>query len=99
MNAIEFVKKYGLGESAKITNESIEFGKNVFYDLSDELYYGSDFGGRICVNDLKQIVDAFDRVMEHGSVELAKKYAESEYTAPEVKEFLSKAIKLVEQCQ
>lgn len=99
MNAIGFVKKFGVEESAKIANESVEFGKNVFYDFGDELYYRSDFGGRICVNDLKQIVDAFDCVMEHGSVENAKKYAESDYTAPEVKEFLSKAINLVEQCQ
>lgn len=50
-------------------------------------------------NDLKQIVNAFDCVMEHGSVELAKRYAESKYTAPEVKQFLLKAINLVEQCQ
>lgn len=50
-------------------------------------------------NDLKQIVDAWELVFEHGSIERAKKYADSTYTAPEVKAVLVRAISLVEQCQ
>lgn len=103
MNAVEFVKKYGLEESAKITNESIEFGKNVFYDLSDELYYGSDFGGRICVNDLKQIVDAWELVEFYGGLDGAKgEYFEIVHSGKYDKHSptdIAKAINLVEQCQ
>ena len=36
---------------------------------------------------------------EHGSIDRAKKYADSPYTAPEIKIALDKAITLVEQCQ
>lgn len=50
-------------------------------------------------NDLKQIVDAFELVFEHGSIERAKKYADSTYTAPEIKDVLARAINLVERCQ
>ena len=50
-------------------------------------------------NDLKQIVDAWELVFEHGSIERAKKYADSTYTAPEIKDVLVVAINLVEQCQ
>ena len=50
-------------------------------------------------NDLKQIVDAWELVFEHGSIERAKKYADSTYTAPEIKDVLVRAISLVEQCQ
>lgn len=112
MNAIEFVKKFGVEESAKIANESVEFGKNVFYDLSDELYYGSDFGGRICVNDLKQIVDAFELV-ETGLPELKQAMFSDSKDLDYVKNWvltvseklltekgikLKQAINLVEQC-
>lgn len=93
MNAVEFVRKFGVEESAKIANESVEFGKNVFYDLSDELYYGSDFGGRICVNDLKQIVDAFELVDKLGGLDKAKTYVPDHYKS----ERLKQAINLVEQ--
>ena len=101
MNAIEFVKKYGVEESAKIANESVEFGKNVFYDLGDGLYYGSDFGGRICVNDLKQIVDAFELVeKDFGSVEIAEyeHMVSGCYSDPYWIE-VRKAINLVEKCK
>lgn len=100
MNAIGFVKKFGVEESAKIANESVEFGKNVFYDLSDELYYGSNFGGRICVNDLKQIVDAFELVEAWGGIDKTKDRIDwaivnkNFYAA----DMMKHAINLVEQC-
>lgn len=92
MNAIEFVKKYGWKE-AQVCLLNCAMPQDKWFMRRGDLISGQDF------DDLKQIVNAFDCVMEHGSVEHAKKYAESDYTAPEVKEFLSKAINLVEQCQ
>lgn len=76
-----------------VKQNGIEKAKNHLEKMNEERWINSFF------NDLKQIVDAFDCVMEHGSVEHAKKYAESDYTAPEVKQFLLKAINLVEKCQ
>lgn len=88
MNAIEFVKKYGL-----------DVAKDLSYRDKTSIGYLSVEHHSLNQDDLKQIVEAFELVMEHGSVEHAKKYAESDYTAPEVKEFLLNAINLVEQCQ
>lgn len=87
MNAIEFVKKHGIDKAKDLAcrdKTSIGYLSIEHHNLNQE--------------ELKQIVDAFDCVMEHGSVEHAKKYAESDYTAPEVKQFLLKAINLVEKC-
>ena len=42
---------------------------------------------------------AFELVFEHGSIDRANKYADSIYTAPEIKDVLVRAIHLVEQCQ
>ena len=91
MNAIDFVKECDIDVAKRTLGNAVGFGCS-----------GVDlFGGKYIfrTDDLKQIVEAFDCVMEHGSVEHAKKYAESDYTAHEVKEFLLKAISLVEQCQ
>lgn len=112
MNAIEFVKKFGVKEAKRIVEYRDNHAKSTHVFKFNEscidkgvisggayLYTKSYNDYSVSVGDLKQIIDAFDCVMEHGSVEHAKKYAESDYTAPEVKEFLLKAISLVEQCQ
>lgn len=98
MDAIEFVKKFGW-EKAKEAITHVAWCETAYCIRLKHGCFKSASDCCVDINDLKQIVDAFDRVVEHGSVELAKKYAESEYTAPEVKEFLSKSINLVEQCQ
>ena len=48
---------------------------------------------------LKRLVESHELVKEHGSLERTKIYAESAYTAPEVKERLKQAIADVESCQ
>lgn len=103
MNAINFVKDKGLLFAIDVLQNSPDDFPEIVVD-SDGVSYGIGLvpfvgGYHILRGDLKQIVEAFDFVMEHGSVEHAKKYAESDYTAPEVKEFLFKAINLVEQCK
>ena len=47
---------------------------------------------------LKHIIESYELVKEHGSLERAKMYAESMYTAPEVVERMKQAIKDVESC-
>ena len=48
---------------------------------------------------LKRIIDSYELVKEHGTIERAKEYANSPYTAPEVKERLKQAIADVESCK
>ena len=91
MNAIEFVKECGIDVAKRTLNNAIGFG------CAEIELFGGKYVFR--TDDLKQIVDACELVMEHGSVAHAKNYVESDYTAPEVKEFLLKAINIVEQCQ
>lgn len=51
------------------------------------------------LSHLKRLIESHDRVMEHGSIDKAKEYAESKYTAPEIKIMLLQAIADVESCQ
>ena len=83
MNAIEFVKKHGI----EYTTGIVVGCESGFLPKNDNYF------------DLKQIVYAFELVFEHGSIDRAKKYADSIYTAPEIKDVLVRAIHLVEQCQ
>lgn len=50
-------------------------------------------------DDLKRLVESHELVKEHGTIERAKEYANSPYTAPEVKERLKQAIADMESCQ
>ncbi|MFA2866705.1 hypothetical protein [Acinetobacter pittii] len=45
------------------------------------------------LSDLKRLVESVDLVKEHYTIDRAKAYANSPYTAPEVKERLAQAIK------
>lgn len=92
MKANEFVKKYGW-KDAKICLLNCASPEDKWFMRRGDLISGQDF------DDLKQIVDAWELVFEHGSIERAKKYADSTYTAPEIKDVLVRAISLVEQCQ
>lgn len=49
-------------------------------------------------DDLKRLVESHELVKEHGSLERAKMYAESMYTAPEVVERMKQAVADVESC-
>ena len=48
---------------------------------------------------LKRLIESHELVKEHGSLERAKMYAESMYTAPEVVERMKQAVADVESCQ
>lgn len=91
MKANEFVKKYGWEYVTNIVKNWNQ--KNPYLVVS------VDNCTTIHIDDLKRLVEAHDLVMEHGSIERAKKYADSPYTAPEIKAVLGKAISDVESCQ
>ena len=86
MKANEFVKEFGWG-AAKYK--------------ADELKIFKGLGGELSIEDahLMRLVESWELVREHGSIERAKYYAQSPYTAPEVSERLNQAIADVESCQ
>ena len=92
MKANEFVKKFGVHIADHCLNDCASPDDRWFIHHG-ALIDGEDF------DDLKQIIDAWELVFEHGGIERAKKYADSTYTAPEIKDVLVRAISLVERCQ
>lgn len=90
MKANEFVKKFGL-DLAKLDVRAFESG---FIEREDIVeHYGFDI-----LDGLKRLVESHELVIEHGSIDRAKMYAESIYTAQEVVERLKQAIADVESC-
>lgn len=86
MNAIEFVKKFGLD----LAKRDVAAWQSGFIKRDDFLeHYGFDI-----LDDLKQIVDAFWLVEKFGGSNESRKYVDNRIL-PE----LSRAINLVERCQ
>lgn len=86
MNAIEYFKEYGLEES------------------KNHLAWMDRVGARLDIHggfmdDLKQIIDAFELVKSYGGVLRAKSYLDrNKNTGSEINLILGAAINLVEQC-
>lgn len=98
MDAIEFVKKFGIKEAKdQLENPKLVYGVQVDYNF---------------MNDLKQIVEAFDLVGRKGGVEISKEILETWAFMLAVKakvgrlaemlaedyDTLKQAIELVEKC-
>jgi hypothetical protein len=92
MNAVEFVKKYGWDQSWTCLSLCASPNDKWFIYNGDSIS-DSDF------DELVKLVESYELVFEHGSLERAREYAESPYTAPEIKNVLLKAIREVEKCQ
>lgn len=113
MKANEFIRTVGLDKSYLVLagNEGARYfgckietakywlsGSNEYH--IQELFF-PNMSNQFALNldDLKRLIISHERVMEHGSISRAKEYAESDYTAPEIREMLLKAIADVESCQ
>ena len=68
-------------------------GRKIFDDLTDQGHTGYFY------KDLKRLIRSHSLVADLYGLEKAKKYAESNYTAPEIKGALKQAIADVESCQ
>lgn len=77
MNAINFIQKHGV----KRAKECLP--------AYEKHYCGLE---QLFVEDLKRLVDSVYLVKEHYTLDRAKSYAESPYTAPELKTRLTQAI-------
>lgn len=94
MKATEFVKKFGWVKTKSVLSEALK------YRLTDKFTYNTlEEQWELYVEDLKRLVESHELVKEHGSLERAKIYARSIYTAPEVIVRLEQAIADVEACQ
>lgn len=100
MKATEFVKWFGLESAERVVNAAPEGGASYNFNIkkySDGMILKGISWVR--VDHLKHLVESHELVKEHGSLERAKMYAESIYTAPEVVVRLKQAIADVEACQ
>lgn len=97
MKANEFVKKFGWLRAKQILKYSDDSHRYFIADGISTTYskYGDGF---YSLADLKRLVESHGLVKEHGSLERAKMYAESMYTAPEVVERMKQAVADVESC-
>ncbi|WP_179995626.1 hypothetical protein [Acinetobacter sp. YH16053] len=97
MKANEFVKKFGWLRAKQILKYSDDSHRYFIADGISTTYskYGDGF---YSLADLKRLVESHELVKEHGSLERAKMYAESMYTAPEVVERMKQAVADVESC-
>lgn len=90
MNAIEFVKKFGLD----LVKRDVAAWQGGFIKREDFLEnYGFDI-----LDDLKQIVDAFKLVESYGGLSEAKELHYDEFRSDTTYNKLQKSINLVEQC-
>lgn len=96
MKANEFVKKFGLAKARKLVQGYPNTTTYKFYNYDFEKEDGEH--DEVYLVDIKRLVESRELVKEHGTIERAKEYANSPYTAPEVKERLKQAIADVESC-
>ena len=103
MKANEFFKKHGLNKAKVLLSTQGKTIANLKNEYTVEQL--KEYQGSIVSDDLmsfvelKRLVESHELVKEHGTIERAKEYANSPYTAPEVKERLEQAIADVESCQ
>lgn len=100
MNAIEFVKEYGLDYSKgvlEVVPKSANFVE--WYPLRSRFYI-TDVGCNraVLLTELKQVVEAFELVEKYGGINEAIEATGTSYIKPSDWEDLNNAINLVEKC-
>ena len=98
MKANEFVKHHGWDEAKKALDSCCWMDGSYCTKLSHGCIK-NDHDCCIDVTDLKRLVESHELVMDYYGLTRAKEHAESNYTAPEIKDALKQAIADVESCQ
>ena len=75
-----------------VKENGIEKCKRILDDLTDQGHNGDFY------KELKRLVESYELVMDYYGLTRAKEHAESNYTAPEIKDALKQAIADVESC-
>ena len=92
MNAIKFIKEHGVDKAREVVEGAPDWATGI--NLNSLKYFGGDCfcGGDLLVSDLKRLVESVYLVKEHHTLDRAIEYANSQYTAPEIKVCLLDAI-------
>ncbi|WP_216071463.1 hypothetical protein [Acinetobacter haemolyticus] len=97
MNAIQFIQQNGVDKARECIEEANAYGGFWVNAKTLELSKQIPSYDAVSIPDLKRLVESVDLVKEHYTLDRAKKYAASTYTAPEIKERLEQAIADYEQ--
>lgn len=104
MKANKFVRQHGWNSLliAKTLPKFNRYKFVIFY--ADEIDFSNEFhAGRKSymfeVAEVKRLVESHELVMDYYGLTRAKEHAESNYTAPELKDALKQAIADVEACK
>ena len=88
-DAVKYFREHGLEKSKKHLLDIREAANQVSWVHSLEGFS----------QDLKRLVESHELVVDYYGLTRAKEHAESNYTAPEIKNALKQAIADVESCQ
>jgi hypothetical protein len=89
MNAIQFIKEQGVEKAREVVNGAPELAE--YYSTIDGEYYRIEINA-VNLKQLKRLVKSVYLVKEHHTLDRAIEYANSQYTAPEIKVCLLDAI-------
>lgn len=92
MNAIQFIKEHGVEKARKVINGAPEWAMSI--NFNNGMYYSrmEHKKGDTFLYDIKRLVESVYLVKEHHTLDRAIEYANSQYTAPEIKVCLLDAI-------
>ena len=92
MNAINFIKENGVEKARKVINGAPEWAMSI--NFNNGMYYSrmEHKKGDTFLYDIKRLVESVYLVKEHHTLDRAIEYANSQYTAPEIKVCLLDAI-------
>ena len=89
MNAIQFIKEHGVEKAREVLEGAPELAE--YYSTIDGEYYRIEINA-VNLKQLKRLVESVYLVKEHHTLDRAIEYANSQYTAPEIKVCLLDAI-------
>ena len=89
MNAIQFIKEHGVDKAREVVEGAPELAE--YYSTIDGEYYRIEINA-VNLKQLKRLVESVYLVKEHHTLDRAIEYANSQYTAPEIKVCLLDAI-------
>ena len=95
MNAINFIKQNGVEKAREVVDgQKDTVAPNLFKYFSPSLnyYHMLNIESNVRISELKRLVESVELVKEHYTLDRAIEYANSQYTAPEIKVCLLDAI-------
>lgn len=92
MNMIQFIKEHGVEKARKVIDGAPKWAMSI--NFNNGMYYSrmEHKKGDTFLYDIKRLIESVDLVKEHYGLDRAIDYANSDYTAPELKVRLEQAI-------